>query len=232
MASKFRIKSPPPDEGSPARSVGELVRSLAGRVTDGCDSEISSDAEEEAGPGPAAAAAAAAVAADFPAVPASPKTPVVPPSSQHTRTSQSAQRSFLSNVCTPSLTSRAGAPAQRQSTHSKSKHAEGSLQALLGQKQPRQQLLAHESGPAAMAVAVTVKDIVRHASVWLVVCDSDCTSGQLPARIHLLLKSQLAESLMCTLDQSLSIVPPWEQFSVGSNTVILPWAVGSASVEA
>lgn len=213
MTSGFRIRTAKDaDVHTPARSVAALVRSLNRKEAEEVESEISSsDDERDAAPGRRPSNLLT-----------SPSTPVVTGRAERQEPLLSAQRSFLSTICRPHLADRGGTSTQRPSTQP-ARHAEGSLQALLGQSQPLQQQILQDTDPGAYQLTITA--IVRRQNLWVVSCDSH--SEQLPADLHLLVRSQIAEELECAVGQTLLVVRPWTHIEVSNSSVIIPACVGA-----
>ena len=122
----------------------------------------------------------------------------------------------------PHLADRGGTLTQRPSIQP-TRHAEGSLQALLGQSQPLQQQRLQDTDPGAYQLTITA--IMRRQNLWVVSCDSH--SEQLPADLHLLVRSQIAEELECAVGQTLLVARPWTRIEVSNSSVIIPACVGA-----
>ena len=217
MTSGFRIKSRVAEAQTP-QSVTALVRSLT-RAQEGedLDSGISSSEEEAEVPPPARGQLDATN---------SPRTPLMPGRGHRPVTNLSAQRSFLSSVVRPSLANRSSAAPQRGSTQT-ARHAEGSLQALLGQSQPQQQQVLNAHGRAGEQLSVTA--ITQQYNVWVVTCDSH--DSELPGCVHLLIRPQVAEEVQCAVGQTLHLTPPWYQLDAGDSVVLLPSSIGLVRTE-
>ena len=217
MTSGFRIKSRVAEAQTP-QSLTALVRSLT-RAQEGedLDSDISSS-EEDAEALPSARGRLDTTN--------SPRTPAMPGRSHRQVTNLSAQRSFLSSVVRPALANRSSAAPQRGTTQT-ARHAEGSLQAMLGQSQPQQQQVLNAHGQAGEQLTVTA--VMRQYNVWVVTCDSH--ESELPACVHLLIRPQVAEEVLCAVGQTVHLAPPWYQLDVGDSFVLLPSSVGLVRLE-